>query len=386
MEKFCRFANALRMHKIDIAVVTSPANVTYTTGFDVPYYKSFMETVAKDSPMAVGVITVDDSHRKLFASDFYVHKVKRCPSVEDVTYFRNYDAFEDIEPTGGVVAAIKEYLRKLGADKAVIGIESQTCPANIYSMIRECFPNMKIVDVYPALYEARKIKTAEEILLLREASRVMDIAQNTLIEIADSDGKEELTEFDIWARVQLAINNSTDELLPFVGELVTGAATGLSDYPLGPKRRVIKRGDSGIMDVYPRVNGYWADTCNSVVFYSERNKEQKKYFDAVKAALDAAIEMLVPGKKCSDVEMAARRAFESHGFGAISYIGHEIGVEVNENPRITCYDHTIIEENMVFCLEPQQYTGKDGATGVRLEKMVLVTANGPEVLSKFQMK
>ena len=189
MEKFSRFANTLHMHKIDIALVTSPANVTYTTGFDVPYYKSFMETVAKDSPMAVGVITAADSHRKLFASDFYVHKVKRCPCVEDVTYFRNYDAFEDIEPTGGVVAAIEEYLRKLGADKAVIGIEPQTCPANIYSMIRECFPNMKIVNVYPALYEARKIKTSEEILLLREASRVMDIAQNTLIEI--TEGRQE---------------------------------------------------------------------------------------------------------------------------------------------------------------------------------------------------
>ena len=66
-----------------------------------------------------------------------------------------------------------------------------------------------------------------------------------------------------------------------------------------------------------------------------------------------------------------------------SFLGHQIGCNVNENPRFTFVDDSVIEENMVVCIEPQMYTGKLGKTGVRLERMLHVTANGAVALNKF---
>ena len=387
MERYNKLCEALKKEKIDVAVLTTPCNVTYSTGFEVPYYKTFMESMAIDSPMAIAVVAPKDGLRKLLASDLYEKKVGRCADLKDASFFKNYDAFEAVAPAQEAVELLKKTLQKIlgsASAKATIGIEPQTCSAAFYEMITG-FKSAKIVDVTAVMNDVRKIKTDFEILALRRAAAVMDVAQNTLLKVAYSEGEKEYTEIDIWAEVHCAINTFSGELLPFVGELVTGPSTALGDYPLGPKNRLIRMGDAGIMDVCPRVGGYWADTTNSVVFYAERNAEQKKYFDGVKSAFDAALDTLYPGKKCSDVEAAARKAFAKNGFGPVGYIGHEIGLEVNETPRLTCYDHTVIEPGMVFCIEPQQYAGESGSTGVRLEKMVLITKDGPEVLNHFQL-
>ena len=65
------------------------------------------------------------------------------------------------------------------------------------------------------------------------------------------------------------------------------------------------------------------------------------------------------------------------------YMGHQIGVVVNELPRVVPYDHTPLQTGMVFSLEPGAYEGEGGTLGARSEKMVLVTASGPEVWSLF---
>jgi Xaa-Pro aminopeptidase len=66
------------------------------------------------------------------------------------------------------------------------------------------------------------------------------------------------------------------------------------------------------------------------------------------------------------------------------YAGHQIGVTVNEFPRLVPYDHREIEAGMVFSVEPGAYQGPGGTFGARAEKMVLVTESGPEILSTFQ--
>ena len=66
------------------------------------------------------------------------------------------------------------------------------------------------------------------------------------------------------------------------------------------------------------------------------------------------------------------------------YAGHQIGVTVNENPRLVPYDRTPIAAGMVFSVEPGAYQGPGGTFGARSEKMVLVTEDGPEILSRFR--
>jgi Xaa-Pro aminopeptidase len=92
---------------------------------------------------------------------------------------------------------------------------------------------------------------------------------------------------------------------------------------------------------------------------------------------------LRPGARAKDAWAAAERAFHAYGLEPAHYAGHQIGVTVNELPRLVAYDETPIEAGMVFSVEPGVYQGPEGNFGARAEKMVLVTAAGPQILSQF---
>jgi len=95
------------------------------------------------------------------------------------------------------------------------------------------------------------------------------------------------------------------------------------------------------------------------------------------------MDALRPGARACDAWEAADRAFRAYGLQSAHYAGHQIGVTVNELPRLVPYDQTPIEAGMVFSVEPGVYQGPQGDFGARSEKMALVTEGGPEVLSQF---
>ena len=172
-------------------------------------------------------------------------------------------------------------------------------------------------------------------------------------------------------------------LVPVTGELVMGERTNLVKWPGGPVARQVKTGDSAILDISPRVNGYWGDCSNVGVFGQEPDAKQKRFFNAVRETFDMALERMKPGAVCSELAALIMANYEQHGFTVPHYCGHQLGVSVNETPRIVPYDHSVMRENMVFCLELGLYEGEGGTTGVRLERMIRITKDGNEVLNQF---
>jgi Xaa-Pro aminopeptidase len=81
---------------------------------------------------------------------------------------------------------------------------------------------------------------------------------------------------------------------------------------------------------------------------------------------------------------AAEAVFTRAGLIQRHYLGHQVGVTDNEAPRLAAYDHAPIEANMVFAVEPGAYGDPASGFGVRFEKVVRVTAAGPEILSPFE--
>jgi Xaa-Pro dipeptidase len=192
-----------------------------------------------------------------------------------------------------------------------------------------------------------------------------------------------MNELALWNALCGAIEAAAGGPAPITGELVSGPRTSVVRYPGGPIDRLVERGDTIVCDISPCVGGYYADCCNTLAV-GEPSADQSRYFHAARAAWQAAVEMLRPGKLASDAATAARAAFARHGLPMAHYTGHGIGAAVNEAPRLVEYDHTPIEAGMVFAVEPGAYAGEGGSTGSRTEKMVLVTADGPEVLSQFR--
>jgi Xaa-Pro aminopeptidase len=167
-----------------------------------------------------------------------------------------------------------------------------------------------------------------------------------------------------------------------VGALMTGAATA-DLWSGGPSGRTIVRGDAGLLDISPRLDGYWADCANPVAFGGSATGEHRRHVDAAKAAFEAAHAAARPGRRCCDVHAAASAVLERHGFPVTHYTGHQIGVSPNDPPRLVPYDETVLEAGMVLAIEPGVYAGTEAPYGARAERMVLVTETEPEILTRF---
>lgn len=374
-----RILNQLREGEYDVVFLTSPANVTYVSGFDVPFFGGFMADMARKLPMVTAVIQATEGKLDLIASSYYKSRLTRA-GYEKTIYFECFSHVTDHEPVEYYRKAVRSLLKGQRSNRR-IGIEFAAAPYWLAECIKEILPGAQILDVTAAVDKARKIKTANEIRKLEYAALAADAAQNRLLELSKEYG--EYTELDVWFEVQKSISRVTGEMNPFYGELVTGPRAGLSDYPLGPTDRKIEKGDIAIMDVGPRVGGYWSDCSNVVVFWQEPNEEQIRYFQAVKAAYEAGRDAIYPGVSFRAVNDAMTEAYRKHGFELCSYLGHQIGVNVNEEPRFTLHETEVLEEDMVVCIEPQLYTGAAGSTGVRLEKMLHVTKTGARELNQF---
>ncbi|MBW7883000.1 MAG: aminopeptidase P family protein [Caldilineaceae bacterium] len=363
-------------------LVSSLADVTYVSGFEVPVPVGAGAELAYGIPLAL--CTVGDAHSWLVAPDGLAASAQRHSRLQEVVPFATFDHFQPADSEASFVDAVRSSLRAAGlaTAPAVLGVQARTLPYAVARLLQEEFPHLRLVELSPALQEARRIKTTREIGLLRRAAAIADIGHNTLAELAATAGR---SEFEMWAEITARMFAAVGHEVPVAGELVTGERTRTVAYPNGPRNRVTRAGDAALMDISQRIDGYWSDCTNThVIGGVAATPEQRRYAKASQAACEAAMDALRPGARASDAWTAADRAFQAHGLQSAHYAGHQIGVTVNELPRLVPYDDTLIEAGMVFSVEPGVYQGPEGDFGARSEKMVLVTAAGPEILSTFQ--
>lgn len=378
-EEIARARQALREAGIDVAVVSSMANATYVTGMEVP----FPIGAGAEFTFApwLAVLTAADGGSALVAP--HGAGSPAAANGYELFGFDGFDSFKPTDPGGSYLAQLRAALKQVGAtgSNGTIGVETRSLPLVAGEAIREALPNWRIVDVEPALIKARSIKTAREIALLRRASHLADVAHKTLAELCREAGR---TEFEMFAEISRRIFAAAGRDIVLTGELVTGPRTTTVLYPNGPRDRVTEPGDGALMDLSGRIDGYWFDCTNThVIGGVEPTPEQVRYARASQAACEAGMDALRPGNRARDAAAAAEAAFAKFGLPVAHYTGHQIGVTVNELPRLVPYDDTPIEPGMVFSVEPGAYQGPGGTFGARSEKMVLVTESGPEILSTF---
>jgi len=381
-EERARAAASLRERGIDFALLSTPPNVTYASGFEAPLLLGPIVEIVGWIPPALALLAGADGSGWLIVPDAYAAGAQAGSWLEHVESYGSLGHFEPVDPLASFCETLRSVLRAAGlaGSPAVLGVEP-TLPALVQGLLEEEFPALELRDASPALEAARWTKTPREIELLRAAIRVADAAQNRLRELAVT--AVGTSDVDVWIELMRAMELQVGRHLIVTGELVTGPRTSRIA-PGGPVGRRIDPGDAGLLDISPRVDGYWADCTNVVVFGAEPSDEQRRYFAAARESCEAAADTLRPGARCSDAAEAVRVTLERHGFPVAHYTGHQLGTSVNERPRLATYDDSIVEPGMVFAIEPGVYAGEGGTVGARAEKVVLVTERGPELLSRFE--
>ncbi|RLT40759.1 MAG: aminopeptidase P family protein [Chloroflexi bacterium] len=381
-DELAQARHALAAAGCDAVLLSSLANVTYVSGYEVPV------PVGAHAEMAYGpdlaLCSVADAGSWLIVPAGAAAGAGSKSRLDGVIPFDGFDSFNATDSHASYLASVHRALGEAGLANAsgTLGVEYRYLPAAVYALLTDEFPRLRLLDVEGAMQQARLIKTEREIGLLRRASHVADVGHRTLAELAQTAGQ---TEFDMWKEITARMFAAAGRDVPVTGELVTGPRTTTVEYPNGPCNRITQPGDAALMDISQRVDGYWSDCTNThIIGGVEATAEQRRYAKASQAACEAALDALRPGNRASNAWAAAEAAFRSFGLEPAHYAGHQIGVVVNELPRLVAYDQTPIQAGMVFSVEPGVYQGPGGTFGARSEKMALVTATGPEILSDFE--
>lgn len=146
--------------------------------------------------------------------------------------------------------------------------------------------------------------------------------------------------------------------------------------------RELRQDETVLIDMGARIGGYFCDMTRMGVIGTPP-EGYADIHDIVEAAVQAAMAAARPGVAAKEVDAAARGVIAEAGYGPafVHRTGHGLGIDVHEPPYLTATSETVLEEGMVFSIEPGIYL--PDRFGIRLEEIVILRADGPEVLSEL---
>ncbi|MGH9243269.1 MAG: M24 family metallopeptidase [Acidimicrobiales bacterium] len=237
-------------------------------------------------------------------------------------------------------------------------------------------------DGQQAMMLAREIKSADEIVLLTQACAMVDGVYQDIFEFL----KPGVRESDV---VALAHKRLIEMGSEFVEAINSIAGERCSPHPHVFSDRLIRPGDQAYFDVIHVNNGY--RTCYYRTFVVGRaSAAQRDAFKQSREWMDAAIDLVKPGATTDQIAAVWPKAEE---FGFVDEMdafglqfGHGVGVGLHERPivsRLNSFADPIeLKEGMVFALETY-CPAKDGRSAARIEEEIVVTADGPRVITLF---
>ena len=277
----------------------------------------------------------------------------------------------EYDDTQDAVEMIAPFLR----DDGVVGID-KNWPARFLLRLQELKGAVRYVNGSDLADTVRMRKDAEEQERMRAASRINDEAMVRLLERVSACPEERRAARDL-ADIYEELGAERFSFDPIVAYGPNGANPHHS-----PDASRLEAGDSVILDIGCVKDSYCSDMTRTF-FYKEVSDKAREVYALVREANERGIAAVRPGVRFCDVDAAARDTIDSAGYGRYSThrTGHSIGIDVHEYGDVSAVNAAVLEEGMVFSVEPGVYL--PGEFGVRIEDLVLVTRSGCEVLNRY---
>ena len=275
-----------------------------------------------------------------------------------------------VEHAADRYALIAQEVRLLGAGSLLV--ESQM-PASEYFALQECLPGIPMQLAEDAFVDMRMVKSDTEVQAIRTA---VQLSQQALAMVA-AQCRPGMTEKDLADELNYRVSRMGAQAMSF-GTIVAAGERGALAHGT-PTTRAIAAGEMVVVDFGAQWDGYCADMTRTMLF-GDVPQEQLAVFDLVEQAFAAAMAAVRPGVTGGEVDQAHRAVFQAAGMEAYALkgLGHGIGLEIHEHPRIVIASRQVLRPGMVFTVEPGLYL--PCRYGVRTEDDVLVTAQGVENL------
>lgn len=363
-ERMKRLYNSLIKKDIDGLIVSSASNITYLTGF-----------ISRDSWMLVS-----PGKNLYFTDSRYTEEVR--------------DKLKGVAALKKTNGAVFKHIAQACIDLKLkrVGFEEKNLSFAGYKKIKaglggknKLLPTCKLVE------ELRQTKEETELQKIRKAIQITALAlgtgpRGTPCKAKSSRPNTHWTDKVLIGKKEVELAADLERLMKYQGaqgaafDIIVASGPNSSLPHHAPSQTRIKMGQPLLVDLGADFSGYKSDLTR--VFFPGKMKVQAKMiFDIVLEAQRRAIEKIKPGVIINEVDAAARRYITQKGYGRFfsHNLGHGVGLDVHEEPRICPKSTDTLIPGMVFTVEPAIYL--PGKFGIRIEDMVLVTKKGCEVLS-----
>ena len=283
------------------------------------------------------------------------------------------------ERISGPLAWFPEQINALGVNR--VGFESNDMSVSTYSQFGRALSDyqggteVELIDIGEAIDKLRAVKDEDEIALITRAVEITDQAFEEVSAIVEPGMTEEQVSWEL----EKSMREQGAEGLAF--ETIVGAGVnGALPHHLADQT-VIRDGQSVVIDMGAQFDGYCADLTRTI-FVGEPDKKFQQVYGIVLDAQLQAEKRVRPGMTGEDIDAISRDIISEAGFGDNfgHSLGHGVGLDVHEYPRVGPRAKEIIEDGMVFTIEPGIYLTNWG--GVRIEDIVIMENGHPKVISR----
>ena len=339
-----RLAGLLDERELDCLLVTDMVNVRYLTGFTG----------------SSGVCVVGRDER-LFLTDFRYTEQARS----------QVQGYERLEAGSDMLGDVAERLRgRSGFDDRQVTVEVHR------KLGEKAGEGVELVPAGGLVKSLREVKDDQELAAMAAAAAIADEAYEELL----ARGLSGRTEREVARALVRLMEDRGAEGASFP-PIVAGGAHGALPHA-EPRDLEIPRGTLVVVDLGAQVDGYCSD-CTRTLATGPLDETAAEAYDLVLRAQETALAAVRPGMSFSGLDAVARAVIESGGQGERfgHGLGHGVGLEVHEAPRLGKTAEGELREGHVVTIEPGVYL--PGEVGVRIEDLVVVTQDGPRVLTGF---
>ncbi len=338
----------LRAERLDALLIRSRANIFYLSGYP--------------AGEAYALVTPEEGH--LIVDFIYEEEaVKTC---------RTLKVARVQDSTAKTLARL---VRRLGLLR--VGVESDQIYWNIVRAFRrETGPGVRWVPKPRMVESLRAVKDADEIAAVRASVRLME---KGLAWFA-AERKAGRCERDLQRALETRLFDLGAQAMAF--DLIVASGPSASQPHARPGKRPAKAGSPLLVDAGTRLREYCSDLTRTFILHRIDSSFERAYRTVLEAQ-ELALRAVRPGLRIADLDGVAREHIRAKGLGKRfgHSLGHGVGLEVHEEPRIAATVRGRLQPGMIITIEPGVYL--PGRMGIRIEDMVLVTPGGHEVLSRF---
>jgi Xaa-Pro aminopeptidase len=276
------------------------------------------------------------------------------------------------------VTEIKGILTDAGVAGAPVGLDIVE-PPFLFEMQRQ---GLSVVDAQQSMLDARVIKSADEIMLLNQAAAMVDGVYQDIVEAL----KPGVRENEIVALANKRLYEMGSDQVEAVNAI---SGERCNPHPHNFTDRIIRPGDQAFFDIIHSFNGY--RTCYYRTFgVGSATQSQRDAYKQAREWMDASIAAIRPGVSSDQIARLLPKAtdfgFENEMAAFGLQFAHGLGLGLHERPiisRLNSLENPIeLQAGMVFAMETYA-PASDGFSAARIEEEVVVTDDGPVILTKF---